>query len=39
VGDLEGIAGKAMPEIHGLEMPLLEATADSEVNGSVRCEQ
>ena len=25
VGDLQGIAGKAMPEIPGLDMPLLEA--------------
>ena len=25
VGDLQGIAGKAMPEIPSLDMPLLEA--------------
>ena len=29
VGDLQGIAGKAMPEIPGLDMPLLEAPSDS----------
>jgi hypothetical protein len=39
VGDLQGIAGKAMPEIHGLDMPLLEASADPEVSGLVRCKQ
>jgi hypothetical protein len=26
VGDLQGIAGKAMPKIHGLDMPLLEVS-------------
>jgi hypothetical protein len=29
VGDLQGIAGKAMPEIPSLDMPLLEASTDS----------
>ena len=28
VGDLQGIAGKAMPEIPSLDMPLLEASTD-----------
>jgi hypothetical protein len=28
VGDLQGIAGKAMPEIPGLDMLLLEASTD-----------
>ena len=28
VGDLQGIAGKAMPEISSLDMPLLEASTD-----------
>ena len=28
VGDLQGIAGKAMPEIPGLDMPLLEVSTD-----------
>ena len=28
VGDLQGIAGKAMPEIPNLDMPLLEASTD-----------
>ena len=30
VGDLQGIAGKAMPEIPSLDMPLLEASTDPE---------
>ena len=30
VGDLQGIAGKAIPEIPGLDMPLLEVSTDSE---------
>ena len=30
VGDLQGIAGKAMPEIPSLDMPLLEASTESE---------
>ena len=30
VGDLQGIAGKAMPEIPSLDMPLLEASMDPE---------
>jgi hypothetical protein len=30
VGDLQGIAGKAMPEIPNLDIPLLEASTDSE---------
>jgi hypothetical protein len=30
VGDLQGIAGKAMPEILGLDLPLLEASACTE---------
>ena len=30
VGDLQGIAGKAMPEIPSLDMPLLEASPDLE---------
>ena len=29
VGDLQGIAGKAMPEIPGFDMRLLEASTDS----------
>ena len=28
VGDLQGIAGKAMPEIPSLEMPLIEASTN-----------
>jgi hypothetical protein len=28
VGDLQGIAGKAMPEIPSLNLPLLEASTD-----------
>ena len=28
VGDLQGIAGKAMPEIPSLDMPLLEASTE-----------
>ena len=28
VGDLQGIAGKAMPEIPSLDMPLLEVSTD-----------
>jgi len=31
VGDLQGIAGKAMPEIPSLDMPLLEASTDPEL--------
>ena len=34
VGDLHGIAGKAMPEIPSLNMPLLEASTDPEVKVS-----
>ena len=34
VGDLQGIAGKAMPEIPSLDMPLLEASTDPEVKVS-----
>ena len=34
VGDLQGIAGKAMPEIPSLDMPLLEASTDPELKGS-----
>ena len=30
VGDLQGIAGEAMPEIPSLDMPLLEAATDQE---------
>ena len=30
VGDLQGIAGKAMPETPSLDMPLLEASTDPE---------
>ena len=30
VGDLQGIAGKAMPKIPSLDMPLLEASTDPE---------
>ena len=29
-GDLQGIAGRAMPEIPSLDMPLLEVSTDSE---------
>ena len=32
VGDLQGIAGKAMPEIPGLDMPLLETSTEPEVS-------
>ena len=32
VGDLQGIAGKAMPEIPSLDMPLLEASTDREAS-------
>lgn len=34
VGDLQAIAGKAMPEIPSLEVPLLEASAESERRAS-----
>ena len=34
VGDLQGIAGKAMPEIPSLDMPLLEASTDPEAKAS-----
>jgi len=34
VGDLQGIAGKAMLEISSLDMPLLEASTDPEVKVS-----
>jgi Uncharacterized protein conserved in bacteria (DUF2130) len=34
VGDLQGIAGKAMPGILGLDMPLLEESTDPEVKVS-----
>ena len=34
VGDLQGIAGKAMPEIPSLDMPLLEASTASEAKAS-----
>ena len=34
VGDLQGIAGKAMPEIPSLDMPLLEASTDPEARVS-----
>ena len=34
VGDLQGIAGKAMPEIPSLDMPLLEASTDPELKVS-----
>jgi hypothetical protein len=34
VGDLQGIAGKAMPEIPSLDMPLLEASTDREAKVS-----
>ena len=34
VGDLQGIAGKAMPEIPSLDMPLLEASIDPEGKAS-----
>jgi hypothetical protein len=34
VGDLQGIAGKAMPEIPSLDMPLLEASIASEAKAS-----
>ena len=33
VGDLQAIAGKAMPEIPSLDMPLLESVAAPERNG------
>ena len=35
VGDLQGIAGKAMPEIPSLDMPLLEASTDRETKVSL----
>ena len=34
VGDLQGIAGKAMPEIPSLDMPLLEASINPEAQVS-----
>jgi hypothetical protein len=34
VGDLQGIDGKAMPEIPSLDMPLLEASTDREAKVS-----
>ena len=34
VGDLQGIAGKAMPEIPSLDMPLLEASTGPEAKVS-----
>jgi len=34
VGDLQGIAGKAMPEIPSLEMALLDASTDQETKVS-----
>ncbi|OAE97129.1 hypothetical protein AYJ54_36110 [Bradyrhizobium centrolobii] len=34
VGDLQAIAGKAMPEIPSLELPLLESSAESERRAS-----
>ena len=34
VGDLQGIAGKAMPEIPSLDMPLLEASTGPEAKAS-----
>jgi len=34
VGDLQVIAGKAMPEIPSLDMPLFEASTDPEVKVS-----
>ena len=34
VGDLQGIAGKAMPEIPSLDMPLLEASTDPEAKAA-----
>ena len=34
VGGLQGIAGKAMPEIPILDIPLLEASTDPEVKVS-----
>ena len=34
VGDLQGIAGKAMPEVPSLDMPLLEASTDREAKAS-----
>ena len=34
VGGLQGIAGKAMPEIPSLDIPLLEASTDPEVKVS-----
>jgi hypothetical protein len=36
VGDLQGIAGKAMPEIPSLGMPLLEASTDPQQGPSHR---
>ena len=35
MGDLQGIAGKAMPEIPSLDMPLLEASTDPEAKRNV----
>ena len=34
VGDLQGIAGKAMPEIPSLDIRLLEASTDAEAKVS-----
>ena len=34
VGDLQSIAGKAMPEIPSLDMPLLEASTDPEAKAA-----
>ena len=34
VGDLQGIAGKAMPEIPSLDVPLLEASTDPEAKAA-----
>ena len=34
VGDLQGIAGKTMPEIPSLDMPLLEASTHREATVS-----
>jgi hypothetical protein len=34
VGDLQGIAGKAMPEIPSLDLPLLKASTDPEAKVS-----
>ena len=36
VGDLQGIAGKAMPEIPSLDMPLLEAATDPQESPSTK---